>query len=45
MELEGILNVSGKTGLYKVISQAKSTVAVESLEDGKYLKRSLETCR
>lgn len=35
MELEGILNVSGKTGLYKVISQAKSTVIVESLEDGK----------
>ena len=35
MNLEGILNVAGKSGLYKVISQAKNSVIVESLIDGK----------
>tara|TARA_X000001036_G_scaffold352873_1_gene334127 strand:+ start:113 stop:538 length:426 start_codon:yes stop_codon:yes gene_type:complete len=35
MDLEGILNVSGRQGLFKVISQAKNTVIVESLTDGK----------
>ena len=35
MNLEGIINISGKPGLYKVISQGKNTVIVESLIDGK----------
>ena len=35
MELEGILNISGKPGLFKVISQAKGRVIVESLIDSK----------
>jgi hypothetical protein len=35
MNLEGILNISGKTGLYKVISKGKSTIIVESLIDNK----------
>ena len=35
MDLEGILNVSGKEGLFRLISQAKNTVIVESLIDGK----------
>lgn len=35
MNLEGILNVSGKPGLFKVVSQAKNSLIVESLTDGK----------
>ena len=35
MNLEGIINIAGKPGLYKVISQAKNSVIVESLNDGK----------
>ena len=35
MNLEGIINISGKPGLYKVISQGNNTVIVESLIDGK----------
>ncbi len=35
MNLEGILNISGKPGLFKVISHAKNRVIVESLSDGK----------
>ena len=35
MNLEGIINVAGKPGLYKVVSQGKNTVIVESLTDGK----------
>ena len=35
MNIEGILNIAGKTGLFKVISQGQSTVIVESLTDGK----------
>lgn len=35
MNLEGILNVAGKSGLFKVISKGKNTVIVESLTDGK----------
>ena len=31
MNLEGIINVAGKPGLYKVVSQANNTVIVESL--------------
>ena len=35
MNLEGILNISGKSGLFRVISNTKNTVIVESLESGK----------
>ena len=35
MNLEGIINVAGKPGLYKVISQGNNTVIAESLTDGK----------
>ena len=35
MNLEGIINVAGKPGLYRVVSQAKNTVIVESLTDKK----------
>ena len=35
MNLEGIINVAGKAGLYKIVSQAKNTVIVESLTDKK----------
>ena len=33
--LKGILAVSGQSGLYKLVSQAKSSIIVESLKDGK----------
>ena len=35
MNLEGIINVAGKPGLYKVVSQGNNTVIAESLVDGK----------
>ena len=35
MELSKILSIAGRPGLYKVISQAKNTVIVESLVDQK----------
>jgi len=35
MNIEGILNVSGKPGLFKVVSQGKNSLIVESLTDGK----------
>ena len=35
MNLEGIINVAGKPGLYKVVSQGNNTVIAESLTDGK----------
>tara|TARA_B100000700_G_C14553031_1_gene627466 strand:+ start:110 stop:532 length:423 start_codon:yes stop_codon:yes gene_type:complete len=35
MNIEGIVNVSGKKGLYKIISKGKNSVIVESLIDGK----------
>ena len=35
MNLEGIINVAGKPGLYKVVSQGNTTVIAESLTDGK----------
>ena len=35
MNLEGILNIAGKPGLFKVVSKGKNTVIVESLNDGK----------
>lgn len=35
MNLEGIISVSGKPGLYKVVSKKKSGLLVESIPDGK----------
>lgn len=35
MDLSKILTVSGKSGLFKVVSQTKSGLVVESLNDGK----------
>ena len=35
MNLEGILSIAGKPGLFKMISQAKNTIVVESLIDKK----------
>ena len=35
MNLEGILSISGKSGLYKLVSQAKNTLIVEGLTDSK----------
>lgn len=35
MFLKGILSISGHSGLFKLISQGKSTIIVESLEDKK----------
>jgi len=35
MNLEGILSISGKPGLYKQISQSKSGVIVETIPPGK----------
>ena len=41
MNLEGIINVSGKPGLFKVVSQGKNSLIIESLNDGK--KRTLHS--
>tara|TARA_B100000945_G_C19984154_1_gene413483 strand:+ start:128 stop:541 length:414 start_codon:yes stop_codon:yes gene_type:complete len=35
MNLEGILHVSGKAGLFKIVSKGKNTIIAESLSDGK----------
>lgn len=35
MDLSKILSISGKNGLYKLITQGKNSFIVESLEDGK----------
>ena len=35
MELKGILAISGKPGLYKMLSQGKSSIIVEGFEDKK----------
>lgn len=35
MSLKGIISISGKGGLYKVVAQGKNNVIVESLEDGR----------
>jgi hypothetical protein len=35
MNLTGIIAISGKPGLFKVVAQGKSNLIVESLEDGK----------
>ena len=48
MNIEGIIHISGKPGLHKIISQGKNSVIVESLIDKKniylpkYTKNSLE---
>lgn len=33
--LEGILSISGKSGLFKLVSQGRNVIIVESLADGK----------
>lgn len=33
--LEGILSIAGKSGLFKMVSQGKNSVIVESLADGR----------
>ena len=35
MKLEGLINISGKNGLFKVISNSKNMIIVESLVDKK----------
>ena len=35
MKLKGILSIAGKAGLFKIISQTKNTIVVESLIDNK----------
>lgn len=35
MDLTGIISISGRPGLYKVVAQAKNNIIVESLEDQK----------
>ena len=35
MNLEGLINISGKNGLYKVISKTKNMIIVESIIDKK----------
>lgn len=35
MNLKGIISISGKPGLFKVLAQGKNNIIVESLEDGK----------
>jgi len=35
MELEGIISIGGKPGLYKVVTKRKSELIVESIADGK----------
>lgn len=35
MELEGIISIGGKPGLFKVISKRKNELIVESIPDGK----------
>ena len=35
MNLKGIINISGKAGLFKIISKNKNTIIVESITDGK----------
>jgi hypothetical protein len=35
MNLKEILSISGRPGLYKMVSQSKNSIIVESLQDGK----------
>jgi hypothetical protein len=37
MDLTNILTIAGKNGLYKVVTQSKNSIIVESLADGKKL--------
>lgn len=37
MDLKGVLSISGQPGLYKLVSQARNSIIVESLEDKKRL--------
>jgi len=37
MDLSKILTITGKSGLYKVISSTQSSLIAESLDDGKKL--------
>lgn len=41
MNLEEILNISGKPGLYKVISHSRGGLIVESITDGKRMPVSI----
>lgn len=40
MDLEGLISVSGKPGLFKVIGQSKNGVIVKNLSDGKKMAMS-----
>ncbi len=35
MDLSGVISISGKPGLYKVVAQSKNNIIVESLKEGK----------
>lgn len=35
MDLSGVISISGKPGLFKVVAQSKNNIIVESLKDGK----------
>ncbi|MBK7130775.1 MAG: DUF5606 domain-containing protein [Crocinitomicaceae bacterium] len=35
MDLQGVIAISGKPGLYKVVAQGKNNIIVESLDNGK----------
>ena len=35
MNLEGIINISGKSGLFKIISKNKNNIIIESISEGK----------
>lgn len=43
MKLKGIIAISGKPGLYKILSHTKSGVIVESLAEGKRTVASLSS--
>ena len=43
MELKGIIAISGKSGLFKILSHTKSGVIVESIQDGKRTMASLSS--
>lgn len=40
MKLKGILAISGKPGLYKLVSQGRGTIIIESLTDGRRMPAS-----
>ena len=43
MKLKGIIAISGKPGLYKILSHAKNGVIVESVPEGKRTMASLNS--